>query len=300
LTPVVRNVPLVIYFHENQFVYPDRFHQERDQHFAFTNFISAFAADQAWFNSSFNRDSMLAALRKQAKHWPDFVPDEAIACLDSKSKVEHPGIKIPTLDWQTIEQTRNDRIVAGRPLHLIWAARWEHDKNPADLLESLRKLRDLRVPFELSVIGQQYRAVPPELETIRSEFADVTQRWGYQPDRAAYWQALCDADVFVSTATHEFFGLAAVEAIGAGLLPLLPTRLAYPELLQTSGRQSASSYLYGQTPDELARRIAQLHQNREQFDSLVLGSAFRDRLSWSRRAKVMDDALNAVTRNLDQ
>ena len=131
LAPMVRDVPLVIYFHENQFAYPNRFQQERDRHFAFTNLVSAVAADQVWFNSCFNRDSMLAALQGQAKHWPDFDPREAIARVASKSTVEHPGIEIPSLDWQTIERNRRARIMAGEPLHLIWAARWEHDKNPA-------------------------------------------------------------------------------------------------------------------------------------------------------------------------
>ena len=217
LAPMVREVPLVLYFHENQFAYPDRFHQERDQHFAFTNFVSSIAADQVWFNSGFNRDSMMAALRDSAKRWPDFVPHEAIDQVESKSSVEYPGIEIPSLNWQSIEQDRRERIASGQPLHLIWAARWEHDKNPAGLLEALRRLRDLGVPFQLSVIGQQYRTMPAEFKMIRTEFADVIQRWGYQPDRASYWQALCDADVFVSTATHEFFGLSAAEAIASGV-----------------------------------------------------------------------------------
>ena len=133
----------------------------------------------------------------------------------------------------------------GEPLHLVWAARWEHDKNPAGLLEALRKLRELGVPFTLSVVGQQYRTWPLEFETIRSEFTDEIHRWGYQQDRASYWQALCEADVFVSTATHEFFGLAAAEAIAAGLSPLLPERLAYPELLSIGGGSAAPGCLYG-------------------------------------------------------
>ena len=41
LAPDYAATPRVLYFHENQLTYPDRFKQERDFHFAFTNFLSA-------------------------------------------------------------------------------------------------------------------------------------------------------------------------------------------------------------------------------------------------------------------
>ena len=295
LTPTIRDVPLIVYFHENQFAYPDRFGLERDRHFAFTNFVSMIAADQVWFNSRFNRDSMLAALHVQSKQWPDYVSQTEIDSLSDKLIVQRPGVEIPSLDWHVVERIRRERIASGQPLHLIWAARWEHDKNPAGLLEALRKLRGQNVPFRLSVVGQQYRTVPEEFETIRTEFADAVQLWGYQPDRPSYWKALCESDIFLSTAKHEFFGLAAAEAIASGAYPLLPDRLAYPELLQIGESSAVGQHAYGQTPDDLASHITLLHQHRDWFDSSALATAFRDQLAWSLRAKQMDDALIAVT-----
>ncbi|MCB0969722.1 MAG: glycosyltransferase, partial [Ilumatobacter sp.] len=44
-----------------------------------------------------------------------------------------------------------------------------------------------------------------------------------------YPRLLRSADVVVSTAHHEFYGIAVVEAIGAGAFPILPNRLVYPE-----------------------------------------------------------------------
>jgi glycosyltransferase involved in cell wall biosynthesis len=54
----------------------------------------------------------------------------------------------------------------------------------------------------------------------------------------------------VSTARHEFFGVAVVEAIAAGALPLLPHRLSYPELVP----QPHGTYLYA-SPAELVEAL---------------------------------------------
>ena len=42
---------------------------------------------------------------------------------------------------------------------------------------------------------------------------------------------LSRADWVLSTASHEFFGIAVVEAMLMGCLPWLPDRLSYPELV---------------------------------------------------------------------
>jgi len=42
----------------------------------------------------------------------------------------------------------------------------------------------------------------------------------------------------VSTAQHEFFGLAVVEAIAAGAFPVLPNRLVYPERIPEEYRDT--------------------------------------------------------------
>lgn len=57
--------------------------------------------------------------------------------------------------------------------------------------------------------------------------------WGYLDSRQSYWRALADCDVVVSTANHEFFGVSVAEAVSMGCIPLLPQRLAYPELVST-------------------------------------------------------------------
>jgi glycosyltransferase involved in cell wall biosynthesis len=53
--------------------------------------------------------------------------------------------------------------------------------------------------------------------------------FGTVPSRDEYAKFLHRGDIVVSTAGHEFFGMAVLEAVRAGCRPLLPNRLSYPE-----------------------------------------------------------------------
>ena len=216
--PVIQALPSIAYFHENQLTYPVRHESELDYHFVFTNLTTALAATQVWFNSAFHRDQWLVALPAFLKRMPDYQPLAAVDQIAAKASVVHPGIEpMPA---------RGARREG--PLRILWSARWEHDKNPEAFFSAIEKLEAAGVPFRLSVLGEQFRDQPAVFDRARDLFADHIDRWGYQPSREAYVKALLDADVVVSTADHEFFGISVVEAIAAGAYPLLPERLAYP------------------------------------------------------------------------
>lgn len=293
VSPSISQLPVVVYFHENQFAYPSRRYDERDLHFGFTNFTSCLAADQVWFNSEFNRDSFLDGLKLACQKWPDFPPREAIDSIPPKCSIQSPGIEVP------------DRLAArapagpGQPLRIVWAARWEHDKNPALLLETLQRLQEQNTEFRLSVIGESFRRIPGEFHQIQQQFSDRIDRWGYQESRADYWQTLAEADVFVSTADHEFFGIAAAEAIVAGTLPLLPHRLAYPELIGAHRDPArAHLFLYDGTSRDLALKLEYVWQRQSTNEARRLTSQLQSelakKLSWERRAPQLDELLEPL------
>ena len=179
--------------------------------------------------------------------------------------------------------------------HIIWAARWEHDKNPDDLLAVLRILRDGRFDFQVSVIGPSLQVKPNAILEIKKELADRILHWGYMPTRHEYSQALASADCFISTANHEFFGLSAAEAIAAGTIPLLPNRLSYPELLNIVAFPERDLFLYDQTPDSLADKIVSFADSQPDERTLHnLRGYFQQTYGWESRAARMDQQLTAI------
>lgn len=139
----------------------------------------------------------------------------------------------------------------------MWNHRWEYDKNPDEFFEVLFDLDRLGVDFRLIIAGQSFRQAPPIFAAAEKSLAHRIDHFGYASDRNEYLQLLSRANIVVSTAIHEFFGLSVLEAIAAGCLPLLPNRLSYPELLPG---QTHNQHLYNST-DQLREKLIGICQS---------------------------------------
>lgn len=285
------DMPKVVYFHENQLTYPVRFESERDYQFAMTNLTTAIAATEVWFNSAFHRDEFLSAMKVFLKKMPDNQPMEAIEEIREKSAVHPPGISALA--------GRGERKAG--PLRILWAARWEHDKNPEEFFEALKILKAAGTSFRVSVIGETFRDMPEVFAQAKVLFADYIDRWGYQADRSEYECALSEADVVVSTANHEFFGISVIEAISAGAYPVLPHRLAYPEIVAGIETVRPGEFFYTNQAKGLAARLAEFAKQVEDGSKGSLWSADSHRgvrgvqqFDWKRLSGVLDDALEQI------
>ena len=221
----LKEVPIVCYFHENQLTYPLSEHDEIDYQYGFTNITSALAADGLWFNSEYNRQSFIQAADELLKKMPDYVPQgipEDIAC---KSIIMAPGI-YPDYFAPTQSQDKNSNCPV-----ILWNHRWEYDKNPELFFNTLYKIADKGIDFRLIVAGESFRSYPNVFDQAKEKLHDKIIHFGYAESRAEYIRLLHLSDVVISTAIHEFFGLAIVEAIACGCIPLLPNRLNYPYLI---------------------------------------------------------------------
>ena len=243
------NTPWLLYFHENQFAFPQSQQQHSSVDPQMVNLYSALAADRLLFNSQWNRQSFLQGVQQLIQKLPDHIPHQVEGGIGGKSKV----LPVPIAD---------DFVVNAKPIlepvKLVWAARWEYDKGPQRLLAAIQELEAGGIDYRLSIIGPQYRKVPKAFAKIKEHFSHRLEHFGYQASRQAYLQVLQSSHIYISTAEHEFQGLAALEAVACGCLPLLPQRLSYPEIF---GEQ----YCYASDLDDAEREAQSLVQGLHQY-----------------------------------
>ncbi len=225
LPPESRGLPIVIYFHENQLRYPVQVEDKRDYHYGWTNIQSALAADRVLWNSAYNRDSFMAELPGFLRRMPDAVPEQVEVQIRERSEL----LPVP-LDVRLLIEAGTAREPRQGPCRILWNHRWEHDKGPEPLFESLFRLAEEGLDFELAMLGQRFQREPEIFEEGRRVLGSRVKRWGYLESRGEYVAELRCADVAVSTALHEFQGLSVLEAAACGAAPLLPDDLVYPEI----------------------------------------------------------------------
>ncbi len=215
-----RNLPITLYFHENQLNYPVRVDDFRDYHYGWINILSALAADRLLWNSTYNRDSFFSALPGFISRMPDHRPAGVIEKLQAKSQI----LPVPITPGPPIDAAQNETC------RILWNHRWEHDKGPEEFFNALMKLQDEGLEFELAVLGEKFSDVPKVFSESKEALASKIRRWGFVESLDEYREELARTDLVVSTAQHEFQGLSVLEAAAGGARPLLPDALAYPEI----------------------------------------------------------------------
>lgn len=212
--------PVVLYMHENQLTYPIRKEGTRDRGLSWLQFTSMLAADEVWFNSEHNRASWFLALPEFLQSFPDHHGSAQIPSLLQRSRVVPVGVRLPA-------QAPWTKPLDGPPI-LLWNQRWDWDKNPDAFCELVLRLLP-EVDFRVVLLGQQPQREPPNLISLKAILGTRLLHAGWCP-REEYLGWLEQASLTVSTARHEFFGISILEAAAHGVTPLLPRKLAYPEL----------------------------------------------------------------------
>jgi len=251
-------LPLVIYFHENQFAYPNQIKDAGIYQFTALNFTSALAADRIAFNSRYNYETFFHGVHAYLKKAADMEVRYLEDGLREKSIVLHPGIEInqPAPDLKTVQY---DVPV------IVWNHRWEHDKDPETFFHALDALSKLGVDYKVIVLGQHFERCPTVFAQAAEKLKEHIIHIGFVEDRKEYLKLLIQSDIVVSTARHEFFGLAVLEAVSCGCYPLVPNRLSYKELFPSSFR-----YPEGKFQDSLHKLLENfVPLSKQDVDSLI-------------------------------
>ena len=233
-------VATAIYFHENQITYPwntwvSESQKERNHHYGFINFTSCLVADRNYFNSDFHKNEFLHALPSFLKIFPSFGHQKHIDQIISKSHTLPIGLDL-------IPNTSvNDNQKSDTPCFL-WNHRWEHDKNPALFFKTLYQLKEENINFELIVLGKSYERQPAIFNEAELRLSQEVVHFGYVESAKAYQELVERANILLVTSHQDFFGISIVEAISAGLYPILPHRLAYPEHIPTANKEDVFYY----------------------------------------------------------
>jgi glycosyltransferase involved in cell wall biosynthesis len=287
----IQALPRIIYFHENQLTYPSQTSDHRDLRYAFINFTSALAADEVWFNSNWHKENFLQTLEYWLMRMPDNRPRQAINAIADKSRIHSPGIEH--------DCTPADNKTSDNCLTILWAARWEHDKNPECFFNALNYLKQNNINFKLNVIGSASKTIPDIFINAEKDLSDHINIWGYANSRQDYIRALQSSDVIVSTANHEFFGIAVMEAVATGCIPILPDRLAYPETM-ANFKNSECDFFYDGSEHKLAEQLILLSEkikNKTWLENAQdIGKNIAKQYLWDHRSQSMDKDIESVIR----
>ena len=278
-------IPVAVYFHENQLTYPLQPGEKRDLHYGFINFVSALRAEALHFNSAYHLEAFMEELPRLLKHFPDYNELWAVDALRAKARVLPLGLDLAGFDVH-----RPERANTGRPL-ILWNHRWEYDKDPETFFRAIFQLAREGWDFGLVLLGESFRNRPSEFLEARDRLADRIVHFGYAANAATYARLLWQSDIVVSTALHDFFGAAVVEACYCGCFPLLPARLSYPELLPEDCHDVC---LYDGVEDLIARLRRSL-QNVEETRRFTIQEQMH-RFDWQQMAPHYDRLLERIAR----
>ena len=221
------SIPVALYFHENQLTYPwsptDKdVELKRDGHYAFINYTSALVSDRVYFNSAYHLQSFTEALLPFLKQFPSPRNIDTIQQIKDKSEVLHLGMDLKRFDPYKMKNQHTVPII-------LWNHRWEYDKNPSTFFETLFRLDEENIPFQLVVLGESYPKQPEIFDEAKEKLASRILHFGYAERFEDYAHWLWQSDLLPITNYQDFFGGSIVEAIYCDCIPLLPNRLAYPE-----------------------------------------------------------------------
>ena len=282
----IKDIPIIMYFHENQLSYPwspeDKdIDLKRDLHYHYINYTSSLVSDFNLFNSNYHLESYINSLYKYLKKMPDFNNFESIEKIEKKSSVLYIGCELEKFNQYKVYKKNK------KPL-ILWNHRWEFDKNPELFFRTLFKLKEEGLDFELAVLGERFKDYPDIFNKAKTYLSDNIIHFGYCDNFKDYAKWLWKANLLPITSNQDFFGISIVEAVFCNTYPILPERLSYTELFDINKNPN----IFYKKDNELYQKIKKYLSN----SSLKNDFKYLEKFEWKNIATKYDllfDQLNS-------
>ncbi|XP_041929832.1 glycosyltransferase-like domain-containing protein 1 isoform X2 [Alosa sapidissima] len=236
LRPDLGRLRKVLYFHENQLIYPVRKAQERDFQYGYNQVLSCLVADSVLFNSTFNMESFLTSMSSFFKAIPDHRPKDLDCLIRSKCQVLHFPIRFPDVTRFLPEHKLRRRATGS------------HMSCATGVPQDISSHGHLSVPAssssEVSSTSEE-GPVPSEQQgavlTQEPQRVTADQQPPSCPPQGSHTGPQPQPPLHIVW-PHRW-----LEAVHCGCYPLCPKALVYPEIFP-------AEYLYS-TPEQLGKRL---------------------------------------------
>jgi glycosyltransferase involved in cell wall biosynthesis len=182
-----------------------------------------------------------------------------------------------------VPTTAVNRVAGGRTLRLVFVGRIDEAKGVFDLPEIDRVLRLRGVATRWTVVGDG-----PAHASLRGQWSDPHVKWTVAESPAAVRELLVDQDVLVLPSRAEGLSVAAIEAMSAGVVPVVSDLPSMREIV--NGGTTALAAAVGDT-EGFADAIASLARDRDRLQTIggAAAACVRERYDITARAAAYQD-----------
>ncbi|KAG8432292.1 hypothetical protein GDO86_016800 [Hymenochirus boettgeri] len=239
LRPDLGKLKKILYFHENQLIYPVQKSQERDFQYGYNQILSCLVADTVVFNSAFNMESFLSSIKRFLKKIPDHRPKNLEELIRPKCRVLYFPITFPDISRFLPKHKLHSREVPVSKLvegnHLSPSNKLENnfmEYNDPDYCQGSSNAEKTAVkPFK----------EPPVNPSLQGHVCEDTDHMILNPSNTL-GTARDDKRPLHIVWPHRW-----LEAVHCGCYPLCPKSLVYPEIFP-------AEYLYS-SPEQLSKKL---------------------------------------------
>lgn len=168
-----------------------------------------------------------------------FAYDRVIATSDNDGEIFNAIVKSPKKvvieNGVNVEKYADKSAPALTPA-LIYFGRWSENKGLLETIEFFRRLVSRQPAWKLIIAGREYDHTEKELMALLQKYQLVESvRLVPNPSDQELASLIGQSSYFICLSRHEGFGIAPIEAMSAGLTPILSDIPPFRNLIEQAG-----------------------------------------------------------------